>query len=135
MEFVVAKERASEPVSELTQLITGIVDKILKNRRFRPIPPQAAMSKREFGVAHGLGMSSVEKEIREGRLEAKKVGRRTIITPDARDRWLAGLPRGEPASEAEIAAIAEASAEANKRYLASRQRIRIAEARDSSLTP
>ena len=62
-----------EPAADLTQLITEIVDKILRNRRFRPIPARAAMSKREFAASVDLGISSVEKEIREGRLEAKKI--------------------------------------------------------------
>ena len=109
-----------EPAADLTQLITEIVDKILRNRRFRPIPARAAMSKREFAASVDLGISSVEKEIREGRLEAKKIGYRTVITASERERWLAALPRikPEPSSAAEV----EAATEARERYLATRRR-------------
>ena len=50
------------------------------------------------GTAKAVDLSTdfISKEIREGRLEAKKAGRRTIITHVARDRWLAGLPSISP---------------------------------------
>ena len=95
MEIAVAGKR--EPESELTELIASIVDKILRNRRFRPIPARAAMSKREFAISLGVGISTVESAIRDGSLEALKIGQRTIITPEARDRYLASRPRIKPA--------------------------------------
>lgn len=50
------------------------------------------------GTAEAVDLSPdfIRKEIREGRLEAKKAGRRTIITHAARDRWLANLPSISP---------------------------------------
>ena len=50
------------------------------------------------GTAKSANLSTdfIRKEIREGRLEAKKAGRRTIITHAARDRWLANLPSISP---------------------------------------
>ena len=50
------------------------------------------------GTAKSANLSTdfIRKEIREGRLEAKKAGRRTIITHAARDRWLASLPVVSP---------------------------------------
>jgi len=108
----------------LLQIIAELVDKVLSTRRIRPVPAQSALSKREFGVKYDLSVSSVEKEIREGRLEAKKAGHRTIITAEAQARWEAALPSIEPASEDRIAALAEATAEANRRYLTSRPRTR-----------
>jgi len=50
------------------------------------------------GTAKSAGLSTdfIRKEIREGKLEAKKAGRRTIITHAARDRWLASLPVVSP---------------------------------------
>jgi hypothetical protein len=92
----VADKRVSEPESELTRLITDIVDKILRNRRFRPIPARAAMSKREFAISLGVGISTVEGAIRDGELEAVKIGHRTIITPEARESYLASRPRIRP---------------------------------------
>ena len=91
-----ARNGASEPESELVELITIIVDKILKKRRMRPMPEQAAMSKQQFATSVDLSVSTIEAEIREGRLEALKVGERTIITPEAGERWLASRPRIKP---------------------------------------
>jgi hypothetical protein len=88
----VVDNRLSEPESELTWLITSIVDKILRNRRFRPIPARAAMSKREFAISLGVGISTIEAAIRKGDLEAMKIGERTVITPEARDAYLASRP-------------------------------------------
>ena len=82
--------------SELIKLITNIVDEVLKNRRMRPIPARAAMSKREFAISLGVGVSTVEAAIRDGSLEAVKIGQRTIITPEARDRYLATRQRIKP---------------------------------------
>jgi hypothetical protein len=135
----VPRKPKHEPAAaaDLTQLITDIVDKILRNRRFRPIPARAAMSKREFAASVDLGISSVEKEIRGGRLEAKKIGYRTVITAAERERWLAALPSIEPTPSA--AAEVEAATEARKRYLATRRRSRVmaanAEQRELSPTP
>ena len=91
-----ARNCASESEFELVKLITRIVDEILKNRRMRPVPVQAGMSKRQFATSVGVGVSTVEKEIGEGRLEALKVRERTIITPGERERWLANCPRINP---------------------------------------
>ena len=95
METVVAEKRA--PESDLVKLITGIVDEVLKTRRFRPQPPQAALSKRQCATAVGVGLSTIESAIRDGTLEARKIGKRTIITPAAFERWLESRPRIRPA--------------------------------------
>jgi excisionase family DNA binding protein len=39
-----------------------------------------------------LGRTTLYSEIAAGRLEARKAGRRTLITADALSRWLDGLP-------------------------------------------
>ncbi|MCB4771050.1 helix-turn-helix domain-containing protein [Ancylobacter sp. Lp-2] len=39
-----------------------------------------------------VGRSTVFEEIRAGRLEARKIGRRTLITRAAIEAWLAALP-------------------------------------------
>ena len=41
----------------------------------------------------GLGRDTVYSAIRDGRLVARKLGRRTIITDDDLRQFLAGLPR------------------------------------------
>ena len=45
-----------------------------------------------FGKRNGLSLSTVYKEIRSGRLKAKKVGRRTHITEQAETDWEKSLP-------------------------------------------
>lgn len=53
---------------------------------------QGAMSIDEFCRRHGIGRTTVYAEIKEGRLRARKCGRRTIITDDDRDEWVQHLP-------------------------------------------
>jgi hypothetical protein len=52
-----------------------------------------------FGKSHGLSETTVYKEINEGRLQASKVGRRTIITDEAAAEWRARLPQIAPKRE------------------------------------
>lgn len=85
-----------EPVAGLEALIESLVDKILRQRRMRPMPPQAVMSQQQFATSNGISLSTVQKEIREGRLEALKVGKRTGITTEAGERWRASRPRIKP---------------------------------------
>ncbi|WP_035716634.1 helix-turn-helix domain-containing protein [Azorhizobium doebereinerae] len=40
----------------------------------------------------GVGRSTVFEEIKTGRLEARKVGRKTLITRSAIENWLRSLP-------------------------------------------
>jgi excisionase family DNA binding protein len=51
-----------------------------------------ALSVAEAAVAAGVGRDQVYAAIRDGRLEARKWGRRTIITFDALRRFLDALP-------------------------------------------
>lgn len=50
-----------------------------------------SLSIEELALVEGLGRTSVYKEIGAGRLRALKVGRRTIITAEARQEWKARL--------------------------------------------
>jgi hypothetical protein len=52
----------------------------------------------EFARRNSISRSRAFFEIRSGRLEARKVGRRTIITIEAEAAWLAALPVVRPAS-------------------------------------
>jgi excisionase family DNA binding protein len=47
---------------------------------------------REFCHRYGIGRTHTYQEIAEGRLRALKVGRRTLITHEAAETWLAALP-------------------------------------------
>ena len=53
---------------------------------------QQAMSIEEFCDRYGIGRTTAYAEIKEGRLRARKCGRRTIITDDDGDEWLQHLP-------------------------------------------
>jgi excisionase family DNA binding protein len=51
-----------------------------------------ALSVPEAAIAAGVGRDQVYAAIRDGRLEARKWGRRTIITNEALRRFLDALP-------------------------------------------
>lgn len=51
-----------------------------------------AFSIPEFCRRYGIGRTNAYHEIAAGRLRAVKVGRRTLITLDAAEAWLAALP-------------------------------------------
>ena len=53
---------------------------------------EQALSVRHFARVNGISPGSVYKEIREGRLKARKIGRRTIITTPDADNWRDALP-------------------------------------------
>jgi excisionase family DNA binding protein len=57
-----------------------------------PVPERAAYSVAETAVLAGVGKDQVYMAIREGHLQARKWGRRTIIPAEALHRFLAGLP-------------------------------------------
>ena len=46
----------------------------------------------QFCKRNNIGRTTTYGEIRSGRLKAKKVGSRTIITSEAEDEWLDSLP-------------------------------------------
>jgi hypothetical protein len=56
-------------------------------------PPvlKRGLSIEEFGELYGICRSSSYLEIREGRLKARKVGRRTVIATEDAEAWFAGL--------------------------------------------
>jgi excisionase family DNA binding protein len=60
------------------------------------------MSVVEFCHTYGIGRTTAYAEIREGRLRARKAGRRTIITEDDGEAWLSSLPTA-PAGQAAAA--------------------------------
>jgi excisionase family DNA binding protein len=57
------------------------------------LPGRAAFSVAEVSVQTGLGRDSLYAAIRSGRLVARKLGRRTLITEQDLHRFLASLPK------------------------------------------
>jgi hypothetical protein len=52
-----------------------------------------ASSIADFSHRNGIGESTTYNEIKRGRLVARKIGRRTIITADDERAWLNALPK------------------------------------------
>jgi hypothetical protein len=50
----------------------------------------------EFARQNALGLTTVRGEIKAGRLAARKVGRRTIITAKDAKAWQERLPKVQP---------------------------------------
>jgi excisionase family DNA binding protein len=50
------------------------------------------MSIEQFYRRYGIGRTKTYEEIRDGRLRAHKVGKRTIIIEDDAEDWLGRLP-------------------------------------------
>ena len=53
---------------------------------------ERAISIEEFCRRYSLGRTKVYEEIKLGRLRARKIGRRTIVTQDDAENWLQHLP-------------------------------------------
>lgn len=53
---------------------------------------QRAMRVAEFVDRYAIGRTSVYEEIKAGRLKARKIGRRTVISEDDAEDWLSQLP-------------------------------------------
>lgn len=51
-----------------------------------------AYSIKEASTLLGIGVTKTYQEIREGRLQMKKFGRRSLITAEALKQWLNSLP-------------------------------------------
>lgn len=57
--------------------------------------PRIAYSVNEAAKAAGIGLTKLREEIREKRLVARKLGKRTLINADDLNAWAANLPRLE----------------------------------------
>jgi hypothetical protein len=60
--------------------------------------PTLAFSVESFAEAHDIGRNKVFEEINSGRLKARKVDRRTIITAEDAAAWRASLPLASEAA-------------------------------------
>ena len=56
------------------------------------MPTVLALTIHEAAKAAGIGRSSLYEEIANGRLQARKLGRRTLILVEDLNRWLSTLP-------------------------------------------
>ena len=50
----------------------------------------------EFAARYSIGRSKIYEEAAAGRIKLRKVGKKTLITVDDAEKWLAGLPAVEP---------------------------------------
>ena len=57
-----------------------------------PLADRFSLSPEETSAITGIGLTSVREAINEGRLNAKKHGRRIILLPDEIKAWLKALP-------------------------------------------
>jgi hypothetical protein len=65
--------------------------KILDRERRRQAQ-QRAMSIARFSEDYAIGRTKAYEELRSGRLRARKIGTRTIISQDDAEAWLQQLP-------------------------------------------
>ena len=85
----------SDAIPELNlEQLEPIVERIVKRI---VAPPRRLMTVRELAQANGIGLTLAYGELNAGRLEAIKVGSKTMISPEAEAAWKARLPRYKPA--------------------------------------
>jgi hypothetical protein len=65
---------------------------MLKRKKWTEGAPTFAFSVEAFADAHAIGRMKVFQEIKSGRLKARKVDNRTIITSEDAAEWRANLP-------------------------------------------
>jgi len=63
-----------------------------RERERRAEQRRRSLAVSEFCNIHRICRDRFYFEVRAGRLRAKKVGRKTIVTPEDEDDWVAGLP-------------------------------------------
>ena len=63
------------------------------SNQITPAPHKQAVSIHEFGKRYSLSIATVFRLIRDQKIEARKCGRRTLITAEAEKTWLDSLPR------------------------------------------
>lgn len=61
----------------------------VRNSRSRP----RVMSIAQFSKEYGVGRTKTYEELKSGRLHARKLGNRTLITEDDAEEWLCHLPK------------------------------------------
>jgi len=64
------------------------------------MPDRISYSVNEAAKAAGIGLTKLREEIREKRLVARKLGKRTLINVEDLNTWAANLPRVDSARRA-----------------------------------
>jgi excisionase family DNA binding protein len=83
---------------ESAELAEGTPRNCHKRRALRAgRSPPLAYPINDFAYAVGIGRSKIYEEIRDGRLQAKKLGSRTLITAEAASEYLSRLPNAKAA--------------------------------------
>jgi excisionase family DNA binding protein len=62
---------------------------------FTPAPTRALYSPRETEVLLGISHATLYRLLAAGKLDARKIGSKTVITAESIERFLEGLPRAE----------------------------------------
>jgi hypothetical protein len=104
MEIVVAgkSSRVSDALPELNPAQLEQLEPIVMRAVASLVSPARRMRTiREFAKANGIGMTLAYEELNAGRLEACKIGTKTMVTPEAEDAWRANLRRYKPTKELE----------------------------------
>jgi excisionase family DNA binding protein len=70
------------------------------NQAARGTGARRALSINEFCSLYSIGRTKAYAEISSGRLRAVKAGRRTLISEDSAEAWLAALPDSKSEPEA-----------------------------------
>jgi excisionase family DNA binding protein len=78
------------------------------------------MSIRDFCERYNVGRTTVHQEIKEGRLQARKAGRRTLIGSDDAETWWLALPTLDVA-----ASVAASTPQTTRRACRSRSTSRV----------
>jgi excisionase family DNA binding protein len=70
----------------------------LNQRQRRGVSDEVAMNKLAYSIADaaslaGVGITKIKQAVRLRELEARKAGRRTLITHAALSAWIDGLPK------------------------------------------
>jgi excisionase family DNA binding protein len=83
---------------DVDKLVDAIVTKLkpfLTGKAAAERSSGAAESLDELCASTGVGKTKALEEIRAGRLDARKLGRKWIIPASAKQRWLASLPASQ----------------------------------------
>jgi excisionase family DNA binding protein len=59
-----------------------------------------ALTITEFATRYSIGRSKIYEEAAAGRITLRKAGKKTLITVDDAEKWLANLPAIEPKTAA-----------------------------------
>ena len=57
--------------------------------------PRRAISITNFGETYGPSRSTTYELIAQGKITARKIGRKTVIDVESADRWFASLPEAD----------------------------------------